>query len=211
MRELEIRTWVKQLGASFKAPLPEVDVRPLQALYKERNYTAMTGYIQTALRLSDISLSVGYVKSGGPAHAVAWVETPLPMPAYGSPAFKQLRVPMYIRKEFLENVDFPLTVMAISHELCHVVLNSIGHSLKHVEQAVDLTAMYLGFRHVFIAPNVAEFHPDERGWLQQRLATFLGDTTDKRELNPLGSFGYMSFAERKFAAELMGTFKPFKP
>lgn len=209
MRELEIRTWVKQLGASFKAPRPLVDIQPLQAFYKERKYTAMVGYIQNALRLSDISLSVGYVNSGGPARAVAWVATPLPMPAYGSPAFKELKVPMYIRKEFLEKVDFPLTVMAISHELCHVVLNSIGHPLKEVEQAVDLTAMFLGFRHVFIAPNVIEFLPDERSSLHQRLARFLGKTTNRQELNPFGSFGYMTFAERKFAASLMGTNEPF--
>jgi hypothetical protein len=41
--------------------------------------------------------------------------------------------------------------IAIAHELSHVVLDSIRHPLFREEKAVDLTAMLLGFRRLYLS------------------------------------------------------------
>lgn len=216
MRELEIRTWVKQLGASFGAPRPLVDVGPLRECYARKAYTEMVGLMLKPMKLEDISLRVGYVKSGGPAQAPAWVETPRPMPAFGTPAFKQLKLTMYLRKTFVEESSFQALVMAKSHELSHIVLNSIGHPLNLVEPAVDLTAMYLGFRQAFITPNEFEFEESDtttqiRPEVLNKLEQMFGRkipirTREGFQVRP--RFGYLTFSERQFAAKLMGTTEP---
>jgi hypothetical protein len=168
------------------------------------------------MRLTDISLRVGYVKSGGPLNAPAWVETPKPMPAFGTPAFKKLKLTMYLRKNFVEEVSFQVLVMAKSHELSHIVLNATGHPLRAVEPAVDLTAMYLGFRQAFITPNEFEFEEGDgatkiRPPVLQKLEQLFGRKTPTLsrtmgEVRP--RFGYLTFSERQFAAHLMGTTEP---
>jgi len=46
------------------------------------------------------------------------------------------------------NVDDKPT---IAHELSHIVLSEIGHPLADSEEAVDLTAMLLGYRDIYVA------------------------------------------------------------
>ncbi len=71
------------------------------------------------------------------------------MPPYGSEAFRQLRIDIFLRRSFLEQSPFDEVSIGIAHELSHLVLDSIKHPLRRCEKAVDLTAMMLGFRCLF--------------------------------------------------------------
>jgi hypothetical protein len=71
------------------------------------------------------------------------------MPNYGTPEFKKIKVDMFIRRPFAESEPYDRFAMAVAHEFSHVVLESINHSLRDDEKAVDLTAMMLGFSHLY--------------------------------------------------------------
>jgi hypothetical protein len=95
----------------------------------------------------EVKLRVGWVNSGGEnKDAPAWVQLPHNMPPYGSTAFKDLTITMFIRKSFLERSKYDQAAITAAHELSHIVLESINHPLRREEKAVDLTAMLLGFR-----------------------------------------------------------------
>jgi hypothetical protein len=72
------------------------------------------------------------------------------MPAYGTNAFKELRLDLYLRRSFLLQSSYDEIAIAIAHELSHVALDSIHHPLRGCEKAVDLTAMLLGFRRLYL-------------------------------------------------------------
>jgi hypothetical protein len=71
------------------------------------------------------------------------------MPFYGTVAFKETTIKMFLRKSFLAQSSYGQAAIAIAHELSHVVLDSIQHPLRRDEKAVDLTAMLLGFSHLY--------------------------------------------------------------
>jgi hypothetical protein len=80
------------------------------------------------------------------------------LPPYGTPAFRDLKLTMYLRKSFLVQSDYDEAAVAIAHELSHVVLESIGHPLREEEKAVDLTAMLLGFGLLYKTACHKELH-----------------------------------------------------
>lgn len=182
-REQEIRNWVQSLLRSFERPCRPVDPEPLMALHSQRRYVDMVGTIRNLLNLS-IRIRVGLVNSGGPADAPAWIRSQAPLPPYGTQAFSQAITTVYIRREFLAVAPFCNVVMAMSHELSHVVLDSIRHPLRQQEEAVDLTAMLLGFR---------EFYLHDEGFAMRdsngEMGFFLG--------------GYLSVEEAHYAAQFM--------
>ena len=57
---------------------------------------------------------------------------------------------MFIKKSFLDEDRFEQVVMAIAHELSHIVLHGLNHPLRECEVAVDLTAMILGYRDFYL-------------------------------------------------------------
>jgi hypothetical protein len=98
----------------------------------------------------EVKLRVGWVNSGGEnKDAPAWVQLPHNMPPYGSTAFKDLTITIFIRKSFLERSKYDQAAITVAHELSHIVLESINHPLRREEKAVDLTAMLLGFRELY--------------------------------------------------------------
>jgi hypothetical protein len=148
MRQALVESYINQLRASFGRLRTPVTEEELRALYDTGDYAGMVSHIQRTLRL-DVTMRLGLVNKGGP-NAPAWVEAPVPMPMYGTAEFRQLIITMYLRKAFLARGSFDEVVMAIAHELCHVVLDAIAHPLQNQEEAVDLTAMLLGFRDFYV-------------------------------------------------------------
>jgi hypothetical protein len=121
----------------------------LKALHKARNYEGMVQRIKKAMNV-EVKLRVGWVNSGGQnKDAPAWVQLPHNMPPYGSTAFKDLTITIFIRKSFLERSKYDQAAITVAHELSHIVLESINHPLRREEKAVDLTAMLLGFRELY--------------------------------------------------------------
>lgn len=211
MRELEIRTWVKQLGKSFGSPRPVADVALLRERFERRAYTEMIGLIRDSMGLQALNLRVGYVNSGGPKTAPAWIQMPMPMPLLNTSAFRKLQLTMFLRKEFIERAGFPVLLMPISHEMAHVILNSTMHELRRVEEVVDLTAMFFGYRHAYITSNTLE-EPEASldTEMTEKLRQMFGSGFhfDVYSSKPVGRLGYLTIEERRFAAQLMGATQP---
>ena len=88
-------------------------------------------------------------RSGAPVEAPAWVIPPYIVPMYGTPQFSEALFHMGFQASFVNEDSFATLVFAIAHELSHIVLNSVAHSLRRDEKAVDLTAMHFGFAEVY--------------------------------------------------------------
>jgi len=148
-----IESYIRQLRNSFGLKRPIGDEK-LYALHQAKDYHGMVGVIMTALAI-DFKVKLGLVNSGGP-NAPAWIEKPAQFPPFFSPKFKEVEVTMYLRKTFLAEVGFETVVVAISHELSHVVLDSTASPLREHEEAVDLTAMLLGFRDFYVTGSIVK-------------------------------------------------------
>jgi hypothetical protein len=102
----------------------------------------------------------------------------------------------------LEGERYEKVVTAIAHEMSHIVLNGLDHPLREHEEAVDLTAMLLGYRDFYVAG--AEYSETGPSRFLNKLGAeikrvFSGDGT--REYRWLG---YLTPQEVCFAAKQMG-------
>ena len=193
LQEETIEEYVKKLSGSLGI-FPPVDETELQKLHENKNYAKMVGYVARSLRLHP-TLRVGLVNSGGPLNAPAWIIIPSPIAPYGTLAFEKTLVTLYIRKLFLETAPFHAAVLAIAHELSHLVLHSIYHELKYSEAATDLTAMLLGYRE-FYRKGSQYKTPDDVSPGSRALLRELG-------LTRWVKIGYLSVDEIQFAADLI--------
>ena len=92
--------------------------------------------------------------------AKAWVRLPNDMPEYGTQAFKDLKLDMFILKSFAHQSRCHEFIVVVAHEFSHVVLELIGHPLRTEEKAVDLTAMLLGFSYSYqLAAHAVRAYP----------------------------------------------------
>jgi hypothetical protein len=160
----EIKKYLSQLRQVLPnvQPVSTAKLKSLKSLHKARDYEGMVRLIRQSMNMQ-VRLTVGWVNSGGHKtkdgrEAPAWIELPQRMPPYGTAAFHDLKLRMYLRKSFLAQSTFDEATVAIAHELSHVVLESIGHPLREEEKAVDLTAMLLGFRLLYKTACYRELH-----------------------------------------------------
>ena len=141
-----VRNNIEAYLHQLQQALPYVPPIPVEALYSlhiAQDYEGMVQLIKNTMNI-DVCLRVGGVNSGG-RDAPAWIELPPNMPFYGSSAFREMTITMFIRRSFLEQSTYDQAAIVVAHELSHIVLDSIGHPLRREEKAVDLTAMLLGF------------------------------------------------------------------
>lgn len=137
-------------------PLVPIGIRKaLRTLREKRDYKGMVRLVKKAMNV-EIDLRVLWVRDGtasdqSRSQAPAWVRMPLEMPTYGSAAFKELRLDICLRRSFLDQSTYDQIAIVIAHELSHIVLASIKHPLRECEKAVDLTAMLLGFRRLYVS------------------------------------------------------------
>jgi hypothetical protein len=103
MVDIDVASSIEQLRRHLPHVLP-ISVRKLKALYRARDYEGMVRFVRSSMNV-EVRLLVGWVNSGGHkmAEAPAWIEMPVNMPYYGTPAFKKLLIKMFIRREFLGN------------------------------------------------------------------------------------------------------------
>lgn len=148
MRKQLVESYIDSLLASLGSVRSPIAEEKLRILHDGKDYAGMVNHVQNSLCL-DMRLRLGLVKKGGP-DAPAWVVKPTDMPMFGTSAFRQLIITVYLRKSFLATGCFEEVVCAIAHELCHIVLDAIRHPLQQQEEAVDLTAMLLGFRDFYV-------------------------------------------------------------
>jgi hypothetical protein len=189
------------LRNAFGGARPPVPKNQLRALYGSQDYTGMVKFVRDSMRL-DLRIRVGLVNEGGPAGAPAWVSCPRPMPPYGSTEFKRTLVTVFLRKSFLQNNTFEKVVMAMAHELSHIVLNGIGHVLREREEAVDLTAMLLGYRNFYVSGSeYLEIRPTSY-W--QRLGLFFERRLTGVVRRTYQTLGYLTPEEVRYASALLG-------
>ncbi|MBU6321776.1 hypothetical protein KGO04_04600, partial [Patescibacteria group bacterium] len=178
----------------------------LEVLHRTEEYAGMLQVVREKLRLP-MRLRLGLVKSGGPVArsglpAPAWVESEGSMPMYGTQAFAEHQVVVYVRRTFLAEVPFETAVCTMAHELSHVVLDSIAHPLRMTEEAVDLTAMFLGFRGFYLKKTTHDRVTISRAWeIGTGGALQLVETTTTTTL----WYGYLTQEEVRYAACLMQT------
>lgn len=205
MRESQIQAWVEALTNSFgKVRVPAED-EPLRALHAVGDYTALAALIKEQLRLST-KMRLGRVKSRGPAQKVCWIDRPEVMPMYGSPVFHDTLVTLYISKGFPEESPHGAVVVAMAHEMAHVILDSIRHSLRDIPEAADLTAMLLGYRDFFLQDSC--YMKSARNRVSSPSAH--GDLPDFSIFGEIfGAFadepvvGYLTREEREYAVQFM--------
>jgi hypothetical protein len=159
-----VESYLALLLRSLKAQR-SIDDTELRKLHHAGDIAGMVRFVRKWLHL-ELPVTIGFVNGGGDPTAPAWIRLPKQMPHYGHDALKRTRAILFIRRSFLEESQFPLVVVAIAHELCHVVLNAIGHTLREQEEAVDLTAMILGFGQLYVeAARICQSNGSSLGYL----------------------------------------------
>jgi hypothetical protein len=149
VRSEVIQSHIKALREAFGRDVEQHNLSRLRDLHDAKDYTGMVKLVRDSMGLK-LRIRVGLVNKGGGWERPARVQFPDPMPLINSQAFNQLLITMYLRKSFLEANQFERTVMIIAHEMSHLVLEGLRHPLRTEEVAVDLTAMLLGYRDVYV-------------------------------------------------------------
>lgn len=155
IRRKLLESHIRALRESFGTIRMPVDDDVLESLYRAKNYTGIVGFVRTALRLDMRAQSAIWYRNFPTevGNAPAWVERPRPLPMFGTREFRDTLVTVNFRKSFLDEATFEQVVAGTAHELSHVVLDAISHVLQREEEAVDLTAMLLGFRDFYVTGN----------------------------------------------------------
>lgn len=149
----------------------------------------------------DLRIRVGLVNEGGPEGAPAWVSAPKPMPRFGTAEFKKTLVTVLLRKSFIRSHIFEQVAIVIAHELAHVVLFGISHQLQETEEAVDLTAMLLGYGDLYVAGSFVEVVPIG---FWPRFGLFVEKNFERIERRTYRTLGYLTPEEVRYAAVVLG-------
>lgn len=184
--ELQIMMWVHALMRSFGKARPAVNQDAFHRLHAAGDFDGMVARMKADFALG-MRLRIGRVNSGGPKNAPCWIDIPDQMPMYGTQAFRNTLVTMHIQKAFLAEAPSGSIVVAVAHELSHVVLDATQHELRHKEPVVDLTAMLLGYQDFFLQDS----------FYTTRESNPIYEKTTKTHI------GYLTHEERFYAADLM--------
>ncbi len=214
MRREMIEEYVKKLSVSLGGVRPPVPEETLRDLHEAHDILGMVDYVRGTLNLpvrinievlndSDMDLQD---KSFG-RRGVARIAFPEAMPPYGTGAFRKVKCEMWIRKSLAYQAPLPSLVKTIAHELSHIVLYAVQHELRDEEEAVDVTAMVLGYRNICKAGcvyNETVFEERKPSFLRRALDRFFCRTTVIREeILVTHSNGYLTVEEVYYAADLM--------
>lgn len=149
MRRELLETQLHQLHKSLGGGCRPVARKQLWDLYNAKDYTGIVKFVRDSMNL-DIRIRVGLANVGNRSSAPAWIEMPFPMPPFGTSAFKETLATLFLSKSFLGEANFDQVILAVAHEMSHIVLNGMNHALRQEETAVDLTAMLLGYRDFYV-------------------------------------------------------------
>ena len=205
MRTKMIEEYIGQLSVALGGVRPLIAPEKLREMHKKKNFVSMVHYIRTTLKL-DLRIRVNFVNSDGPTQVPACINMPATMPPYGTSAFRKTTITIYIQKTFLKQRPFETIVSAIAHELSHVVIEAIGHKLENQEEAVDLTAMVLGYRNFFrIGCHYEEDieSVQKRRHLCKTIYALPNLIFGKKMITRTHTFGYLTIDEINFAADIM--------
>lgn len=134
---------------------------------------------------------VAHYEGGGQGASgiIAQVEIPSNLPLYGTDALNNYLIKVKVSDNCLKSPQMFVTIM--SHELSHILLNSLRHKNKENEFFTDLTAMTLGFVNIFSKGRTYIYETEENHILSSTI------TTHKQ------TCGYLSDNQFRFACELI--------
>jgi hypothetical protein len=156
MSNIDVCDYLDQLRRVLPCVQPILS-EPLRTLHTAQDYKGMVQLIKQAMNIADVTFLVFWVNENEKhknkeKNDPAWILLPvLPdrLPFYGTKEFRETSLKIFFRKSFLRTLAYDQVAIIIAHELSHVVLDSIRHPLFREEEAVDLTAMMLGFRKLY--------------------------------------------------------------
>jgi hypothetical protein len=182
-------------------PAVQIDNPVLRTLHATQNYAGMVREIRNSMNI-DVRIRLGIATNDeqGRKNAPAWIGLPQPMPIYGTKAFNRLHLTIYIRRSFLREAPFETVVVTIAHEISHIVISATHRYARH-EQAVDLTAMILGYRLFFLKGSM--YSPVKNSGVLGRFMEKLRGLMNKQSNEPsdVRKVGYLSESEIEFAHE----------
>jgi hypothetical protein len=148
MPDIDVKAYLDQLQRDLPY-VPPIPVKKIKALHKNGGLGSVVKLIRKRMNV-DVGLTIHWTSGPPPIPgATAWISLPEKMPRYGTAAFKELKLDIFILKSFAETAPYDQFVIVVAHELSHVVLESTAHPLRKEEKAVDLTAMILGFSYLY--------------------------------------------------------------
>jgi hypothetical protein len=84
--------------------VPPISTSQLQALHASRDHKGMVRLIKRAMNIETdvrvVWVSKGEAEDAKIKHAPAWIRLPSEMPPYGSEAFRQLRIDIFLGRSF---------------------------------------------------------------------------------------------------------------
>jgi hypothetical protein len=192
MRKHIVESQLHALRNTFGDGLVPVSRDQLWPLFKKKDYTGIVKFVRDSMHLG-LRIRVGIAKSESSTKAPAWVEMPGQMPLLGTLEFERTLATIFLSKAFLAKASFEQVVMAIAHEMSHIVLSGLRHPLQREETAVDLTAMLLGFRDFYIEGcQTTTVKRKFNGWVEHT-----------------HRLGYLTKAEVDHAGHLLGYARPW--
>lgn len=121
--------------------------------------------------------------------APAWTEVPKYFPFIDTAEYRTTEVTIFVRKSALDTWQFDSLIVALAHELSHIVLESFQQGFEKVEEAVDITAIILGFGRFYI-----------RGSYVKLLSPIVADNGEQWIMEE-AQLGYLSREEIRWVAE----------
>jgi|GEM_PF-4381874 len=159
MANIDVNAYIDQLRQSLPYVPPFLN-RQIKALHQKREFGVIVRLVRSMMNV-DARITLHWTNSQpSTREAKAWIRLPNDMPEYGTQAFKDLKLDMFILKSFAHQSRCHEFIVVVAHEFSHVVLESIGHPLRTDEKAVDLTAMLLGFSYSYrLAAHAVRAYP----------------------------------------------------
>ncbi len=162
----------------------------------------------------DLKITYARVRSGGPKDAPAWIQISKNLPLWGTSAFRESRVVLFVRNEFVAEAPWGTFVAGIVHELSHVVLDATRHQFREVEPVVDLTGMFFGYHEFFLnhTTYVRNVHTEsnvEKGFFEayaKKILESLLNTTHSEEYVEVRA-GYLSCEEIAYAGKYLDSIR----
>jgi hypothetical protein len=162
MADIDVNAYIDQLRRSLPYVPPFLN-HQIKALHRKREFGGIIRLVRSMMNV-DARITLHWTNNPpSNREAKAWIRLPNDMPKYGTQAFKDLKLDMFILKSFAHQSRCHEFIVVVAHEFSHVVLESIGHPLRTDEKAVDLTAMLLGFSYSYrLAAHAAAKAPNNK-------------------------------------------------
>jgi predicted SprT family Zn-dependent metalloprotease len=143
-----IPTWLSTLNEHFGPPKAPVSYSEVQHAFTQDGLSGVVRKVKQDLKIT-CKVTLDKDQSNLRKHAFAWIRLPESMPPYGTQAFIDTQVVIFVSPKLQSSKDQRVVTFAIAHEFAHVILDSNGHTHRHNEKVVDLTAMWLGYAEFF--------------------------------------------------------------